>query len=105
MAQSSAEVVTDNPLGNKKGALVRSKGTLEFELRPHRISAEKLRELHGPVLGMITKILGELFMLQASRGLVFLRGLTVTRITPNFCEPAYELTFLESVLSYSRHRG
>lgn len=59
MAERSKEVVSDNPLGNKSGALVRPKGTLEYELRPHKLSPEKLRELHGPVLGMITKILGE----------------------------------------------
>lgn len=36
-----------------------TKPTLEFALRPHKIPLDTVREHHGPVLGMITKLLGE----------------------------------------------
>lgn len=49
--------VSDAPLAG--GGSVKNKGTLEFALRPYRIPLDILREKHGPVLGMVTKILGE----------------------------------------------
>lgn len=54
----SAQVVAGGDFEDA-GIRPNSKGTLEFALRPYRISQEKLREMHGAVLGMITKILGE----------------------------------------------
>lgn len=35
------------------------KGTIEYALRPYRIPMDVLREEHGAVLGMVTKLLGE----------------------------------------------
>ena len=42
-----------------KRDVTRGKATLEYALRPYRIPWDTLREKHGPVLGMITKMLGE----------------------------------------------
>lgn len=42
-----------------KHRVTRGKATLEYALRPYRIPWDTLREKHGPVLGMITNMLGE----------------------------------------------
>lgn len=44
---------------NRVESEAKSKGTIEYALRPYRIPTDVLREEHGAVLGMVTKLLGE----------------------------------------------